>query len=93
VYNMNLRNSTPDPKKLYTLPDDCKGDLSFFVLYKLNSRFYKIDLSFADENLPFTIEESLGTFYSIWDIDNCSELTAKESQVRGPIFKTDLYEW
>jgi hypothetical protein len=47
-------------------------------------------LEFADYAMPYTSEESLGTYYSEWTIDQVSKLDFK---VNGPSFKTDTMDW
>lgn len=71
------------------LPKDCKTSCTFIELPVLIN---KIDLELANDVLPFTNQESLGTFYSEWTIDQWSKLP--DSSINGPKFKTnDNSEW
>lgn len=44
----------------------------------------------ADQCMPFTQEEVLGTYCSTWKITNFSTL---EGRVRGPTFETEDLKW
>jgi ubiquitin carboxyl-terminal hydrolase 7 len=44
----------------------------------------------ADQCMPFTQEEALGTYCSTWRINNWSDL---ENRVKGPVFETEGLKW
>lgn len=95
-WHNNTSMAAIDPTKHYQLPNDCKWAIYTFlhplVLYWL--LFFCIDLALADDQLPFTLEESLGTFCEVWNINSWSAFERLQvDKIAGPEIITDQLKW
>lgn len=63
--------------------------MTMIIINKEDANMFIVQ-AIADQCMPFTQEEILGTYCSTWKITNFSTL---EGRVRGPTFETGDLKW